>query len=186
MTLQPSIHVYYSASMCSSRAIGYRLKDPSGARATEPKPCDGSTSPIGSRSANLGTSEALDAGFRPLLLVRRLLLLCRNADTAQVITRTLAHQNSLERPARRRRHKADGVVHSSRSQETDHPCDREASFPGRRYVDCAGCSDEAGLTRKLAECELIYKTNRIDLRKDGQTARPQAANARQFKPFVNQ
>jgi hypothetical protein len=186
MTLQPSIHVYYSVSMCLSRAIGYGLKDPSGARATEPKPCDGSTSPIGSRSANLGTSEALDAGFRPLLLMLRLLLLCRNADTTQVITRTLAHQNSLERPARRRRHKADGVVHRSRSQEPDHPCNRETPFPGHRYADCAGRSDEPSLTRELAECELIYKTNRIDLRKDGQTASPQAANARQFKPPVNQ
>jgi hypothetical protein len=58
--------------------------------------------PIGARSANLGTSEALDAGFGPLLLMCRLLLLCRNTDTAEVITRALAHQNSLERPARRR------------------------------------------------------------------------------------
>ena len=32
----------------------------------------------------------------------------------------------------------------------------------------------------------FLQDNRIDLQKDGQTARPQAANARQFKPPVNQ
>jgi hypothetical protein len=97
------------------------IRGPFGTRAAEPKPCDVST--------NLGTSEALDAGFRPLLLKCRLLFFCWNTDTADVITRTFAHQNSLKWSTRRRCHKTDGVVHNSRSQEPDHPGDREASFP---------------------------------------------------------
>jgi len=110
---------------------GHRLaiRGPFGTRTTEPKPCDGSTHPIEACSADLGTTEALDAGFRPLLLKCRLLILHRNTDTADVITRTFAHQNSLKWSTRRRCHKTDGVVHNSRSQEPDHPGDREASFP---------------------------------------------------------
>jgi hypothetical protein len=67
------------------------IRRPFGTRATEPKPCVVSTHPIEARSANLGTTEALDAGFRPLLLKCRLLFLYRNTDTADVITRTFAH-----------------------------------------------------------------------------------------------
>jgi hypothetical protein len=85
----------------SSSCYRLAIRTPFGARTSEPKTCDGSIHPMKLRSPNLGTSEALDASLRPLLLDCRLLLR-GHTDPAEVITRALANQNSLKRSARRR------------------------------------------------------------------------------------
>jgi hypothetical protein len=69
----------------------------------------------GFRSDDLGTSEALNAGFRPLLL------LCRYTRTAGFTVHNVTYKDSLVWSAGRGCQDTDSIVNGSSSTESDDP-----------------------------------------------------------------
>ena len=87
------------------------------------------------------------------------MLRCRHTYAAKMITCTITHQYGLIRASGWRCQKADDIVQRSSSTESDDPGDGETSLPVDRYLDCAGCGDEAGWDR-VSELAENYNNNR--------------------------